>query len=97
MSAAQMVLEQERLQRLIEGLKTPDQARAAAELVQRGMGAVPVLLTALERRDAELRQQVVAVLQTILKGNVAFDPYAPEVTRKQQLAALRDQFERKAG
>jgi lipopolysaccharide export system ATP-binding protein len=97
MSATQLVLEQERLQRLVEGLKTPDQARAAAELAQRGMGAVSILLTALERRDAELRQQVVAVLQAILKGNVAFDPYAPEVIRKQQLAALREQFERKAG
>ena len=96
-SAAQLVLEQEKMQRLVEGLKTPDRARAAADLVQRGAHAVPVLLAALERRDAELRQQVVAVLQTILQGTIPFDPFAPEVMRKQQLAALRDKLERKAG
>jgi lipopolysaccharide export system ATP-binding protein len=96
-SAAQMVLDQERLQRLVEGLKTPDQAHAAAELIQRGTAAVSILLAALERRDAELRQQVLAVLQAILKRAIAFDPFAPEVIRKQQLAALREQFERKAG
>jgi hypothetical protein len=39
----------------------------------------------------------VAVLQAILKRAVPFDPFAPEVIRKQQLAALRDQLERKAG
>ena len=33
----------------------------------------------------------------ILKRAVPFDPFAPEVLRKQQLAALRDQLERKAG
>jgi lipopolysaccharide export system ATP-binding protein len=96
-SAAQLVLEQEKMQRLVEGLKTPDQAHAADELKQRGLHAVPVLLAALERRDAELRQKVVAVLQAILKGGVPFDPFAPEVIRKQQLAALREQLERKAG
>ncbi len=96
-SAAHLVLEQERMQRLVEGLKTPDQANAAAELIQRGTNAMPVLLAALERRDAELRQHVVAVLQAILKRGVAFDPFAPELIRKQQLAALREQLERKAG
>jgi lipopolysaccharide export system ATP-binding protein len=96
-TAAQLVLDQEKLQRLIESLKTPEQAHAAADLAQRGATAVPVLLAALERRDAELRQQVVAVLQAILKRAVPFDPFAPEVVRKQQLAALRDQLERKAG
>jgi lipopolysaccharide export system ATP-binding protein len=96
-SAAQLVLDQEKLQRLIEGLKTPDSAHAAAELTGRGGTAIPMLLTALERRDAELRQQVVAVLQGILKRSVPFDPFAPEIVRKQQLAALRDQLERKAG
>jgi lipopolysaccharide export system ATP-binding protein len=96
-SAAQHVLEQEKVQRLVEGLKTPDHAHAAAELTQRGAAAIPVLLAALERRDAELRQQVVTLLQAILKRMVQFDPFAPEVIRKQQLAALRDQLERKAG
>lgn len=91
------VLEKEKIQRLIEGLKTPDHAHAAAELVQRGAAAIPGLLAALERRDVEMRRQAMQVLQTILKRPVAFDPYAPEALRRQQLAALREQYERKAG
>ncbi len=95
--AIQSVLEQEKIQRLIEGLKTPDFAMAAADLEQRGPAALPGLLAALERRDVELRRQAVQVLQAILKRPVAFDPYAPEALRRQQLAALREQHERKAG
>lgn len=95
--ALHAVLEQEKLQRWVEGLKTPDYSRAATELVQRGLAAVPVLIAALERRDVELRRQALQVLQTILQRPVAFDPYAPEAQRRQQLAALRDQYERKAG
>jgi lipopolysaccharide export system ATP-binding protein len=96
-SAAQLVLDQEKVQRLVEGLKTPDRAHAASELTARGTTSIPMLLAALERRDAELRQQVVAVLQAILKRSIPFDPFAPEIVRKQQLSALRDQLERKAG
>ncbi len=91
------VLEQEKIQRLVEGLKTPDHSHAAAELVQRGPAAVTALLAALERRDVEMRRQAMQVLQTILKRPVAFDPYAPEALRRQQLSALREQYERKAG
>jgi lipopolysaccharide export system ATP-binding protein len=96
-NAIHNVLEQEKIQRLIEGLKTPDHAHAAAELAQRGSAAITPLLAALERRDVELRRQAVQVLQTILKHPVAFDPYAPEALRRQQLTALREQCERKAG
>jgi len=85
------------LPRLIEGLKTAEYAKAAAALAQHGGAAVPALLTALERRDVEIRRQAVQVLQTILKRPVIFDPYAPEILRKQQLASLREQYERKAG
>lgn len=95
--AFQAVLEQEKVQRWIEGLKTPDHAHAAAELVRRGPSALPGLFAALERRDVELRRQALHVLQTILKRPLAFDPYAPEAQRRQQLALLRDQFDRKAG
>jgi hypothetical protein len=95
--AIHSVLEQEKIQRLIEGLKTPDHALAASELVQRGPAAVSALLAALERRDVEMRRQAMQVLQTILKRAVAFDPFAPEALRRQQLAALREQHERKAG
>ena len=89
--------DQEKIQRLVEGLKTPDHAHAATELVQRGHAAVPALLAALERRDVELRRQAVQVLQSILKRPIAFDPYAPEAMRRQQIGALREGWERKAG
>ena len=96
-NAIHNVLEQEKIQRFVEGLKTPDQAHAAAELTKRGQAAVPALLAALERRDVEMRRQAVQVLQTILKRPLTFDPYAPEALRRQQLTALREMFERKAG
>jgi len=95
--AIQSVLEQEKIQRWIEGLKTPDHSHAATELLNRGAAAVPGLLSALERRDVELRRQALQLLQTILKRPISFDPYAPEAQRRQQLTLLRDQFERKAG
>ena len=81
----------------VEGLKTPDHVRAASELVRRGSAALPILLASLERTDVELRHQVVNVLQAILGRPISFDPYAPAAQRKQQLAALREQVERKAG
>ena len=90
-------LDPEKIERLVEGLKTPDHAHAASELVQRGQAAVPALLAALERRDVELRRQAVQVLQTILKRPIAFDPYAPEAMRRQQISSLREHWERKAG
>ena len=92
-----MILEQEKVQRLVENLKTAQQPQAADELVKKGLHAVPALLNALERRDPELRQHAVEVLQTILQHPIPFDSFAPEASRKQQLAALRDLFERKAG
>ena len=92
-----MILEQEKIQRLIEILKTGEKARATDELVKKGMTAMPALLNALERRDAELRQHAVEVMQTILKHPIPFDSFAPEAARKKQLAALRELFERKAG
>lgn len=94
---AQAILEQEKIQRLIENLKSAEQTRAAEELVRKGADAIPALLSALERRDAELRQYAVEVLHAILKHEIPFDAFAPESTRKQQLAALRGLFEKKAG
>ncbi len=97
MSAAQLILEQERIGKLVENLKSADAKRAAEELVKKGMPCIPALLGALERRDAELRQQAVDVLAAILKHAIPFDAFAPEAARKKQLAALRELFERKAG
>ncbi len=95
--AVHLVVEQEKVHRLIERLKTDDHAAAAAELVQRGLRVVPALIEALERRDVELRRQAFEVLQRLVKGAASFDPYAPEAQRRQQIALLREQFERKAG
>jgi lipopolysaccharide export system ATP-binding protein len=95
--AVHLVLEQEKIHRLIERLTTDEQTAAAAELVQRGRAAMPALVEALERRDVDIRRQAFAVLQRILNGTVPFDPLAPETLRRQQLATLREQLERKAG
>jgi lipopolysaccharide export system ATP-binding protein len=95
--AVHLVLEQEKIHRLIENLKSSDQARAAAELVQRGPAALPALFEALERRDVEMRRQAHLVVQAILSGPIPFDPYAPEALRRQQIEQLREQFMRKAG
>jgi lipopolysaccharide export system ATP-binding protein len=92
-----LVVEQEKVLRLIERLRTQEGPGAAAELVQRGATAVPALLDTLERRDVEMRRQAFEILQSILGGNAAFDPYAPEAQRRQQLALLRERISRKAG
>jgi lipopolysaccharide export system ATP-binding protein len=91
------LLEQEKIHRLIQRLKTSDQAAAASELIERGTQAIPGLIEALERRDVEMRRQVHQVLQHILAGPVVFDPYAPEAQRRQQIADLRERHDRKAG
>jgi lipopolysaccharide export system ATP-binding protein len=91
------VVEQEKVHRLIERLKTDDGAAAAAELVQRRVAAVPAVLDALERRDLELRCRALQVLQQLIGDDIAFDPYAPEAQRRQQIAALRELLQRKAG
>jgi lipopolysaccharide export system ATP-binding protein len=93
--AVHLVLEQEKIRRLVDNLK--DNGQAAAELLRRGEEAIPALIEALERRDVELRRQAYLVLQRLLNGAAAFDPYAPETQRRHQIAQLRDQLERKAG
>lgn len=92
-----LVLEQEKTRRLVENLKSRDWAGVSNELVKRGKSAIPLLLEALERRDVDLRHRAFQVLHGIMKGAVTFDPYAPEAQRRQQIAFLRDQIERKAG
>jgi lipopolysaccharide export system ATP-binding protein len=91
------VVEQEKVHRLVDRLQTTDQQAAAAELIQRGPGAIPFLLEAMERRDADMRQAACAVLEAILGGPIAFDANAAEPQRRQQLALLRERLERKAG
>jgi lipopolysaccharide export system ATP-binding protein len=92
-----LLLEQEKIHRLIEALRGGHAAAAADELVKRGRGVVPALLEALERRDVELRRQAFLVLQAILKCGPVFDPFAPEAQRRQQIGCLRERWEKKAG
>jgi lipopolysaccharide export system ATP-binding protein len=91
------ILEQEKIHRLVEQLKTDRKVAAAGELAALGRAAIPSLLEALERRDVEMRSMAFATLQRIFDAKVAFDPYAPESSRRQQLAVLRDEVIRKAG
>lgn len=91
------LVEQEKVRRLIDRLRTSDYAAAAAELAQRGPAVLPLLLETLERRDVEMRHRAFEVLQRLLGDAIDFDPYAPEAQRKQQLVMLRSQLERKAG
>jgi lipopolysaccharide export system ATP-binding protein len=90
------VVEQEKVYRLIERLRNREVA-AAQELLHRGPAVIPALLEAMERRDVELRRNAFEVLQRLTNGAATFDPYAPEVQRRQQLALLREKYERKAG
>jgi lipopolysaccharide export system ATP-binding protein len=92
-----LVLEQEKVRRLVEYLKADPQGVALAEVVAYGPAAVPVLLETLERRDVEMRRLAFAALEQILHPTTAFDPYAPESQRRQQIAELRETFERRAG
>jgi lipopolysaccharide export system ATP-binding protein len=91
------VLELEKIHRLIERLKTTDQADAVKQLMERGRAAIPGLIEALERRDVDMRAQAHLILQQILSRPIAFDPYAPEALRRQQIMGLREQLTRKAG
>jgi lipopolysaccharide export system ATP-binding protein len=93
--AIRQAVEQERILRLLERLRAGE-VQTAHELLQRGAAAVPALLEALERRDVEMRRLAFELLQRIVPGAV-FDPFAPEVQRRQQLAALRERCARRAG
>lgn len=82
---------------LIEQLRGQTQKEAAEELIALGEAVSPYLLEALERRDVELRRLAHELLQIIFKAPIAFDPYAPEALRRQQIHSLRDRWNRKAG
>jgi lipopolysaccharide export system ATP-binding protein len=90
------VVEQEKMRSLIDQLRQGD-ANAAAELRARGQAVIPVLLEAMERNDVEVRRVAFELYRQLVPGAVEFDPYAPSVLRRQQLAHLRERFERKAG
>jgi lipopolysaccharide export system ATP-binding protein len=89
-------VEQDRVQTLLDRLRTPDFQAAALELLQHGPAAIPALVDALAWRDMEMRRRAFEVLQRLWPG-VLFDPFAPESDRFQQLAQLRAKMERRAG
>ncbi len=86
----EQILEQEKLRRWVEGLRSNETLRTATEeLVRKGRAAVPVLLEALERRELDVRVRACEVLKHILVGAVDFDPYSPDEIRQRQIAVLR--------
>jgi lipopolysaccharide export system ATP-binding protein len=91
-----LVLEQEKIHRLVGELCTENGPAAAAALVERGPAALNALLEALERRDLEMRKQAFAVLQQIMKNPSSFDPYAQEAVRRRQIAILRETIHQRA-
>ncbi len=92
----QKMLERENILELVVAFASGSD-RAGEELQRHGMNAVPYLLDALERRDADLRKRVHGLLEEMVNGQIPFDPFAPEVQRRQQLASLRESFMRMAG
>ena len=90
------LVQQDRVQGLLDRLRTTDYVNAAAELLQFGPAAIPALVDALEWRDMEMRRRAFEVLQHLWPG-VLFDPFAPESDRIQQLDSLRSRMDRRAG
>ena len=87
---------QDRMQSLLDRLRSPDYQGAARDLLAHGPAAIPPLLEALAWRDMEMRRRAYEVLQRLWPG-VPFDPFAPEAERLRLLQALRTDMERRAG
>src|SRR5262249_25660565 len=94
--AFRSLVQQERVQTLLDRLRTTEFTTAAAELLAVGAAAIPALVDALEWRDMEMRRRAFEVLQRLWPG-VVFEPFAPESDRVQQLAMVRAHMDRKAG
>ncbi len=93
------ILELERLRHLVEKLADDHTLKTAMiELVARGEPAIPVLLEALERREAILRRRAFEVLKVVAKaaGSLDFDSDAPADVRLRQVAYLRAKLERRS-
>ena len=87
-----LVLQQEKIHRAIERLNTPEWAEAERELLQYDLEIIPFVVAALERRDFEMRRRAAELLKRIVGHAIAFDPFAPEQLRRQQIDDLRDQL-----
>ncbi len=92
-SAAQTVLEQEKMRRLVDQLADRTTlADAWHGLSSKGGAAVPVLLEALERRDLETRHLAAKLLEAITGQPLGFQPDAADDDRLRQVAHLRAKF-----
>ena len=88
----------ELLRRDIESLADDGKVKAAmVSIVAKGPGAIPLLLEALERREAVLRRRAFEVLKYLAKDHapLEFDPDAADDVRLRQTAFLRSKLERK--
>lgn len=94
-AALRNFVEQDRIQTLLDRLRTSDYQAAAAEILQMGPNAIPALVDALAWRDMEMRRRAYEVMQRLWPG-VPFDPFAPESDRLHQLAQIRSRLERRA-
>jgi lipopolysaccharide export system ATP-binding protein len=86
------------LRRAVEALADDAKVKTATvELVSKGAAAIPLLLEALERRDAVLRRRAFEVLKFLAKDHAPldFDPDAADDVRLRQVAYLRAKLERR--
>jgi lipopolysaccharide export system ATP-binding protein len=91
-SLSEIVL-QARLRALLDRLRTNEFQQAAAALLQQGPVAIAPLVEALAWRDPEMRRRAFEVLKRLWPG-IPFDPYASDLDRHEQLAALRAALQR---
>jgi lipopolysaccharide export system ATP-binding protein len=97
-SAVVGLLEEQKLRMAVEALGNDATLKqATADLVSRGPVVVPLLLAALEGRDATLRRRAFLVLTHIVRdqGVLDFNPDAPDADRLRQVAHLRNRLERR--
>ena len=87
---------QEHLNRLLDQLRTPEGASAAAEIMALGHAAVPGLLDALERRELDMRRVCWELLKRVHPNPGEYDPLAPEITRVEQVRSMRIEMTRRA-
>jgi lipopolysaccharide export system ATP-binding protein len=92
------ILGLELLRRDIESLTDDGKVKdAMVSIVAKGPAAIPLLLEALERREATLRRRAFEVLKYLAKDHAPlnFDPDAADETRLRQTAFLRAKLEKR--
>jgi lipopolysaccharide export system ATP-binding protein len=96
-ASTQALLNQEKLRKLIDNLGDPAAMPATvAELAHRGPEALPVLVDALERREAAVRHVAHRLLEQIMGETLAFDAAATDDVRLRQAAHIRVRIKQRA-